>query len=161
MTFLKRSTSWLRKPKNLVSIEKFSMACGLHYDSFLKNHDPGPTHPEGTERTSFVYEELKKTDLLNKTIRLKNDPCEIESQTSPPPPIPKLSTEGNRRGSEDTEHRGHECFLGFMEGRLAGHGRCLACSRPSLVQLGKSCVLPQPPARSPRHPKQGYGLLHF
>ncbi|OUU11125.1 MAG: histone deacetylase [Verrucomicrobia bacterium TMED40] len=54
------------------------MACGLHYDSFLKNHDPGPTHPEGTERTSFVYEELKKTDLLKKTIRLKNDPCDLE-----------------------------------------------------------------------------------
>ena len=53
------------------------MACGLHYDSFLKNHDPGPTHPEGTDRTSFVYEELKKTDLLKKTIRLKNDPCDL------------------------------------------------------------------------------------
>ena len=55
------------------------MVCGLHYDSFLKNHDPGPKHPEGTERTSFVYEELKKTDLLKKTIRLKNDRCDLGS----------------------------------------------------------------------------------
>ena len=109
------------------------MACGLHYDSFLKNHDPGPTHPEGTERTSFVYEEFKKTDLLKKTIRLKNGPCDLEwiKRVHHPQP-PQVSTEGNRTGSEDTEHRGHEYFLGFMGCRLAGHGRCLACSRPCL-----------------------------
>ena len=53
------------------------MACGLHYDSFLKNHDPGAAHPERSNRASFVYLELEKSGLLDKTLPLETLSCEI------------------------------------------------------------------------------------
>ena len=53
------------------------MACGLHYDSFLKNHDPGAAHPERSNRASFVYRELEKSGLLDKTLPLKLFPVKL------------------------------------------------------------------------------------
>ena len=63
------------------------MACGFHYDSFLKNHDPGAAHPERSNRASFVYRELEKSGLLDKTLALETLSCEIahlERVHSPP-----------------------------------------------------------------------------
>ena len=43
------------------------MTCGIHYDPFLENHRTGRGHPEKSNRSTHVYENLRKSGLLENT----------------------------------------------------------------------------------------------
>jgi acetoin utilization deacetylase AcuC-like enzyme len=47
------------------------MNCGVVYDSFFEKHTTGFNHPEKFNRATVIHDRLKKSDLLEKTGKIK------------------------------------------------------------------------------------------